>query len=141
MKYRNGFISNSSSCAFVVYGKRLERYEIKRILKTIYDYYKEHPEDEKSSYFTEDIDFEEMDNWELTDYLDACGVNAHSSEEDASGDDAFFIGGGEYIEYLNELDLDDMKSTYEESMNVLKEKFGIDISSGNTGLYGMRVPC
>lgn len=136
---RCGFVSNSSSCAFIIYGRKLSDDEVRQIIEAVYNYYKDKPDDKNYDYYVKDLDIDElMDNpSEVADYLDILGVS--HSDEDYCGETSYFMGGGDYIEYMDKFDPDEMKEDYKEYIDKLKTKFGIELPEVKPALYGYRI--
>ena len=139
MNLRCGFVSNSSSCAFIIYGRKLSDDEIRQILEAVYNYYKDKTDDENYDYFVKDFDIDEIMNepYEVADYLGELGI--YCSNEYSCGETSYFLGGGNYIEYMDEFDPNEMKEDYKEYLDKLKTKFGIELPEAKPALYGYRI--
>lgn len=139
MNFRCGFVSNSSSCAFIVYGRKLSDDEVRQILEAVYNYYKDKPDDENYDYFVKDFDVDEIMNepYEVADYLGELGI--YCSDEDSCGETSYFLGRGNYIDYMDEFDPNEMKEDYKEYLDKLKTKFKIELPETKPALYGYRV--
>lgn len=139
MNFRCGFVSNSSSCAFIIYGRKLSDDEVRQILEAVYNYYKDKPDDKNYDYFVKDFDIDEIMNepYEVADYLGELGI--HCSDEDSCGETSYFLGRGNYIDYMDEFDPNEMKEDYKEYLDKLKTKFRIELPETKPALFGYRV--
>lgn len=134
---RCGFVSNSSSCAFILYGRELAEDEIKNILNGMINYYKDPPEEDDAEWYL-DRTVEDLleEPYDTAEGLYSFGIEYFDEEQ--CGNDVWLMGGGEYVEYFDKMNLNKMKEAYEESLNTLKEKFGVELSSKEPSLYGVR---
>lgn len=134
---RCGFVSNSSSCAFILYGRELAEDEVESILNGLINYYKGHPEEEEAEYYlgktVEDL---LKDPYDTAEGLYSIGIEYFDEEQ--CGSDVWLMGGSEYVDYFDKMNLNKMKKTYEEGLNTLKEKFGIELIDKEPSLYGVR---
>lgn len=139
MNIRCGFVSNSSSCAFIVYGRKLSEDEVRLMLQAVHDFYMERPDDRDYDYYTKDFDIDELmdEPYMVEEYLDMLGVT--SSDEYTCGESSYFIGSGRYIDYMEEFDPNILKKEYEESQDKLKNQFGIELPAAEPSLYAYRV--
>lgn len=135
---RCGFVSNSSSCAFILYGRELAEDEVKSILNGMINYYKDHPEEDDAEWYL-DRTVEDLleEPYDTAEGLYSIGIEYFDEEQ--CGSDVWLLGGGEYVEYFDKMNLNKMKEAYEEGLNTLKEKFGVELSGKEPSLYGVRV--
>lgn len=134
---RCGFVSNSSSCAFILYGRELAEEEVRNILEGLIDYYKDHPEEDDAEWYLDrTVDDLLEEPYDTAEGLYSVGIEYFDEEQ--CGSDVWLMGGGEYVEYFDKMNLNKMKETYEEGLNTLKEKFGIELPDKELSLYGVR---
>jgi hypothetical protein len=121
MKSRNGFVSNSSSSSYIIYGHRIDENNIERILELL-----ELPLDDKGL------------TWEspLYNKLEELGIEGICSK--SADPESLFLGNYISIDYVDDL-TDDLKALSEDKNNILKNiEDKLQFQRENARFWGIR---